>query len=51
MIFDFFEEKTPARLDAIKEAPLPTNLEWFVGIGTVAVACFGLITIIGGALL
>ena len=48
MIFDFFEEKTPARLRKVEDAPRPTRLEWFVGIGTVAVACFGLITIIGG---
>lgn len=48
MILDFFEEKTPARLRKVEDAPMPTRLEWFVGIGTVAVVCFGLITIIGG---
>ena len=40
--------KSPARLRKVEDAPMPTRLEWFVGIGTVAVACFGLITIIGG---
>lgn len=43
--------KSPARLHKVEDAPVPTCLEWFVGIGTVVVGCFGLITIIGGVLL